>query len=87
MLLLTMVETGDLSLKDRIPEIWVLQTPSLKHQIGVKLVKVGDPVVITLRQQLVAVGARLKMSRKNLRATVGVLRIPQNQHLPVQVNF
>ena len=75
------VVTGDLSLKDRIPEIGVLQTPNLRNL----LVVVGDPVVITLRQQLAAVGARIKMSRKNLRAMVGVPRIPTTKHLLVEV--
>ena len=33
--------------------------------------------------KLEMVGARQKMSHKNLRAMVGVLRVPQNQRLTV----
>ena len=56
------VETGGLSQKDQIPEIGALQTLNLKNQLAV----VGDPVVITFRHQLLAVGARQKMSHKKI---------------------
>ena len=61
------------------------QMPIAGHPLSRKRVVVGDPVVITLRQQLAAVGVRLMMSRKNLRAMVGVPRIPTTKHLIVEV--